>query len=85
MYGDDPHAPGAAVPGARVGTDLENPDFAAFARSFGALGERVERTADFEPAFERALASGKPAVLELPVDPEPISPRVELTSWRAAR
>ena len=33
-------------------------------------GERVERTADFEAAFERALASGLPALLELPVDPE---------------
>ena len=34
---------------------------------------------DFEAAFERALASGKPALLELPVDPERISPRVRLS------
>ena len=44
---------------------------------------RVERTADFEEAFERALASGKPSVLELPVDPERISPRVKLSELRA--
>ena len=66
-----------------VGTTLENPDFPALARSYGAFGERVERTEDFEPAFERALAFGKPAVLELPVDPERISPRVRLSELQA--
>ena len=66
-------------PGRVVGTDLENPDFPALARAYGAHGERVERTGDFEAAFERALASGKPSVLELPVDPERISPRVKLS------
>ncbi len=65
-----------------IGTDLVNPDFPALARSYGAHGERVERTADFADAFERALASGKPSVLELPVDPERISPRVRLSDLR---
>jgi acetolactate synthase-1/2/3 large subunit len=71
-------------PGRVIGTDLVNPDFAALARAYGAHGERVERTEDFEPAFERAVASGKPAVLELPVDPERISPRVKLSDLQAA-
>jgi acetolactate synthase I/II/III large subunit len=66
-------------PGRVIGTDLENPDFPAFARSFGAHPERVERTEDFEGAFERSLASGKPSVIELPVDPERISPRMRLS------
>jgi acetolactate synthase I/II/III large subunit len=66
-------------PGRVIGTDLENPDFPALARAYGAYGERVERTEDFEAAFERALASAKPSVLELPVDPERISPRVRLS------
>ena len=66
-----------------IGTDLVNPDFPALARAYGANGERVERTEDFEGAFERALASGKPSVLELPVDPERISPRVKLSELRA--
>jgi acetolactate synthase-1/2/3 large subunit len=70
-------------PGRTIGTDLENPDFVALARAYGAHGERVERTADFEGAFERALASGKPALLELPVDPERISPRVRLSELEA--
>jgi acetolactate synthase-1/2/3 large subunit len=69
-------------PGRVVGTDLENPDFVALAHAYGAHGERVERTDGFESAFERALGSGKPAVLELPVDPERISPRVKLSELR---
>ena len=69
-------------PGRVIGTDLENPDFVALAHAYGADSERVERTADFEAAFERALASRKPSVLELPVDPERISPRVKLSELR---
>jgi acetolactate synthase-1/2/3 large subunit len=71
-----------AYPRRVIGTDLANPDFPALARAYGAYGERVERTEDFEGAFERALASGKPSVLELPVDPERISPRVKLSDLR---
>jgi acetolactate synthase-1/2/3 large subunit len=71
-------------PGRVIGTDLENPDFPALAQAYGANGERVERTADFEAAFERALAARKPTVLELPVDPERISPRVTLSELRGA-
>jgi len=70
---------------ARVsGTELNNPDFAAYARAFGGHGETVERTADFAPAFQRALASGKPAVIELRIDPEAITPSATLAGLRAA-
>ena len=71
-----------AYPRRVIGTDLQNPDFPALARAYGADGERVERTEDFGAAFERALAAGKPSVLELPVDPERISPRVKLSELR---
>ncbi len=64
------------------GTDLKNPDFAALARAFGAHGELVETTAAFAPAFVRALASGKPALLELRLDPEAITPRLGLSQIR---
>jgi acetolactate synthase-1/2/3 large subunit len=70
-------------PGRVIGTDLVNPDFPALAQSYGGFGERVERTADFEAAFERALGSGLPALLELPVDPERISPRITLSELQA--
>lgn len=72
-----------AYPGRVIGTELVNPNFPALAEAYGAYGERVERTEDFEAAFERALASGRPAVLELPVDPERISPRVKLSELQA--
>src|SRR6185503_15537195 len=58
-----------------VGTTLVNPDFAAYARSFGADGYTIESTADFAPAFRAALASSKPSVIEVKLDPEALSPR----------
>ncbi|WUH99566.1 thiamine pyrophosphate-binding protein [Spirillospora sp. NBC_00431] len=39
-------------------------DLAAFARSLGVAGERVDRPGDLAPALRRAFASGKPAVVE---------------------
>jgi acetolactate synthase-1/2/3 large subunit len=69
-------------PGRVVGTDLVNPDFVAYARAFGAHGALVERTEDFGDAFEEALAAGRPALLELRVDPEAITPRATLTQIR---
>jgi acetolactate synthase-1/2/3 large subunit len=70
---------------ARVsGTTLENPDFAMLAQSYGFHGERVETTADFEAAFERALASKTGAVLDLNIAAEALSPRQTLSQMRAA-
>jgi acetolactate synthase I/II/III large subunit len=68
-----------------IGTTLMNPDFAAFARSFGADGYTVEETQDFGPAFDSALRSGKPSVIELKLDPEAISPRRTLSEIRGGR
>ena len=65
-------------PGRTHGTGLTNPDFAAFARSFGAHGETVERTADFLPAFDRCLASGRPALIEIRVPKEVSTPAATL-------
>ena len=63
----------ASFPGRVVATELKNPDFAAFAQAFGGHGERVERTEEFAPAFERALASGLPAILHCIVDPQALT------------
>jgi acetolactate synthase-1/2/3 large subunit len=68
--------------GRGVGTDLVNPDFVAYAQAFGAHAAPVERTEDFPDAFEQALAAGRPALLELRVDPEAITPRATLTQIR---
>jgi len=54
-------------PGRPFATDLINPDFVKLAKSYGAFGIRVTRTEDFAPAFEQALAAGRPALIELPV------------------
>ncbi len=70
---------------ARVfGTALTNPDFAALARAYGGHGETVETTADFLPAFERAQASSKPAIIHIKVDPEAITPATTLAAIRKA-
>ena len=69
-------------PGRVFGTALSNPDFAAYARAFGGHGETVERTADFAPAYERAVASGKPALIELRIDPDAITPATTLSAIR---
>lgn len=70
---------------ARVsGTALKNPDFAAYAEAFGATGERVMKTAEFEPAFERAMAADRPALIEVVIDPEVINPATTLAKIREA-
>ena len=71
-------------PGRVSGTALKNPDFAALARAYGAFGARVETTEEFADAFGAALASGRPALLHLILDPEAITPRATLSELRAA-
>ena len=64
------------------GTRLRNPDFAAYAKAFGGHGETVKRTEEFGPAFDRALASGKPAILHCFVSPEALTPDRTLSDFR---
>jgi len=75
MYGTIRMHQERAYPGRVYGTALTNPDFAALARAHGALGETVARTAEFAPAFERALAARRPALLHLKLDPAALSHR----------
>jgi acetolactate synthase-1/2/3 large subunit len=84
MYGTIRMHQERAYPGRVIATDLVNPDFAALAAAYGAHGEVVEATEAFPDAFERALAAGRPAVLELRVDPEAISPATTLSALRRA-
>jgi acetolactate synthase I/II/III large subunit len=83
MYGTIRMHQEREYPGRVSATDLKNPDFAAYARAFGGHGETVERTEDFAPAFERAIASGKPAILHVKIDAEAITPMTTLTAIRA--
>ena len=84
MYGTIRMHQEREFPGRVLGTELVNPDFAALARAYGAHGEVVERTEDFAAAFERAEAAGMPALLELRIDPEALTPRQSLSEIRAA-
>lgn len=61
--------------GTRFGTeftdpsgDSYSPDWAAVARAYGVEAERIERAEDFGPALERAVASGKPYLLDVPME-----------------
>jgi len=62
------------------GTELTNPDFVQFAESFGLYAERVETTDAFAPALMRAQNAGKPALLEITVNPDAIAPTTTLTA-----
>ncbi|WP_444666931.1 thiamine pyrophosphate-binding protein [Cereibacter changlensis] len=84
MYGTIRMHQEREYPGRVIGTELKNPDFAAYARAFGGHGERVETTAEFMPAFRRAQDSGKPAILHCVTDPEALTPARSLSQIRAA-
>ena len=68
-----------------IGTDMVNPDFVALAQAYGAHGELVVKTADFEAAFARSKAAGKPALIEVRLDPEILTPTATVASLRAAK
>lgn len=58
----------------RVIADLPDTRYADIAQAFGCHAERVERLADLAPALARALAAGKPACVEVMIDPEVMHP-----------
>lgn len=60
-----PRDPAGMMPGQELGT----PDYQMVASAFGGQGERVERVEDIAPALRRAIASGKPAIVNVIVDP----------------
>ena len=55
-------------PGRTFATDLTNPDFVTLAAAYGVTAERIHETAAFQPAFNRALAARRPALIELRTD-----------------
>jgi acetolactate synthase-1/2/3 large subunit len=83
MYGTIRMHQEREYPGRISATELRNPDFAAYARAFGGFGTSIERTEDFPAAFKQAMASGKPAIIRLAVDPEAITPTMTIAKIRA--
>jgi acetolactate synthase-1/2/3 large subunit len=82
MYGTIRMHQERTYPGRVIATDLQNPDFAALAEAYGAYGETVTDTDAFPAALERALTAGRPALLDLQVDPEAIAPGLTLAALR---
>ena len=67
------HADARADTGRVSGTSIVNPDFAALARAYGGHGETVLHTGEFQSAWERAVGSGLPAIIEIALDPEALT------------
>src|SRR5262249_39481864 len=67
------------------GTEIVNPDFAALARAYHWTAEAVTTTAEFEPAFARALANDGPTLLHLRLPVDVITSRTTLTAIRESR
>ena len=82
MYGTIRMHQEREYPGRVSGTGLTNPDFTELARAYGGHGEKVMKTEDFAAAFERARASGKPAIIEIIQNPEAITPTRTLSEIR---
>lgn len=53
-----------------IGVDIGNPRFDKYAELFGAWGAYVEHPDQIGDAVTAALQCGKPAVVEIPVDPD---------------
>jgi acetolactate synthase-1/2/3 large subunit len=67
------------------GIDLANVSYDVVAKGLGCHGERVERMEELEPALDRSLASGKPAVIHVQVDRELNTKPPGWEQFRAAR
>lgn len=80
MYGTIRMHQERTYPGRTSGTDLVNPDFVKLAEACGYFARRVNSTEAFAGAFDDARKAGKPALLDITVDPEAITPAATLAS-----
>ena len=75
----------AQYPGRPIGVALQNPDFALMGESYGALGLKVTRDDEFLPAFKKALAAGRSALIEVETDYEYVTPNATLADLRGKK
>ncbi len=82
LYGNMRHTQITQFGSRFIGTQLPASNLSNIAREFGAYGERVVKPDEIIPAIGRALASGKPALVEVMIDdslenlvPPPLSGR----------
>jgi acetolactate synthase-1/2/3 large subunit len=69
----------AQYPGRQYGTGLTNPDFTALGSAYGALGLKVSRDEEFLPAFKKAMAANRSALIEVMTDFEFVTPTATLS------
>ena len=71
-----------------VGTELHNPDFALLCQACGGWGARVDHQDAFPAALREALTYARtqrrPALIELQIDPQALTPNLTLAQFRAA-
>lgn len=70
-------------PGRVFGTDLQNPDFAVYARAFGADGFTIDSDKDAIKTVEAAMASKKAAVVHVKIATDAITPSATISALRA--
>jgi acetolactate synthase-1/2/3 large subunit len=75
----------AQYPGRQYGTNLMNPDFAGLGSAYGALGLKVSRDDEFLPAFKKAMAADRPALIEVLTDFEYVTPAAKLSDLAGKR
>jgi len=83
MYGTIRAHQAKRHPGRAIAIELKNPDFQKLVEAYGCHGETVSKTAEFGPALDRAIASGKPAVINIKMDPNIISTTTTLEKMEA--
>jgi len=49
-----------------------SPDYAAIAKAYGIDGVKIHKAAEFKPALEQAIKSGKPCVIDVAMQNEPV-------------
>jgi len=54
--------------GRHFGVDFGNPDFVAYARSFGMRAHRIERAEELLPALRSSLEANAPSLIDCPID-----------------
>ena len=48
------------------------PDYAAIAKAYGIEGVKIRSAAEFKPALQAAIASGRPCVIDVEMQNEPV-------------
>ncbi len=71
--------------GRYIGCDIGNPRYDEYARLFGAAGYYVDHPDQVGDALKAALACGKPAIIEVPIDPDEFPTPVQTARRTRAR